>query len=123
MRPPEQQATRLCASAGRAGQVTLKFQLSDERPCRLKRGELRRLPYDSQYPVIGYYLCCPGCGFVTLALDGANDLVISETSVGDRGVVTFSRPIRCICCSLIIHLTRNDGRLVEDEHVRHLHYR
>ena len=41
---------------------------STKRPCRLERGEVRRVPQDRGGLVVGYHVCCPRCGFVARSL-------------------------------------------------------
>jgi hypothetical protein len=67
-------------------------------------------------PVVGYHVCCPRCGFVTVALQHHENLVISEGATPDD--VTFSKPLRCIYCRVLIHVTAGTLRIEEDEHVR-----
>ena len=88
-------------------------------PCRLRRGELRRLPQNSGAPVLGYYLCCPHCGFVNASLQGADGLTIIE----QERSVTFSAPVRCVYCAVLMHLNDSILLLEEDQHVRRLCYR
>ena len=90
-------------------------------PCRMHPGELRRVPRNLRSPVVGYYVCCPRCGFVTVAFNGRDDLVITEDE--SRSDITFSKPIRCTYCAVLIHLKHTEIELEEDTHVRNVRYR
>ena len=90
-------------------------------PCKLDRGELRRVSQDRRFGLVGYHVCCPRCGFVTVAINGNDGLVITESD--DGAEVTFSRPLRCVCCAAKIHLRSSEAELVEDEHVRNAGHR
>ncbi len=95
--------------------------VSDKRPCRLGRGELRRVPQDrSFHGIVGYHLGCPRCGFITAVLNGVDNLAISER---DDGAVSFSTPARCVYCSVLLHLTEGELTLEEDASVRPVRYR
>ena len=99
----------------------MKVHPSQERPCRMKRGEVRRVPQARSAPLIGYHLCCPRCGFVTPALQHDEGVIITE---GDDPVdITFSRPVRCMYCQVLIGLRSGEFDLVEDQHVRVVRYR
>ncbi len=87
-------------------------------PCKLARGGLRRFPQNRRSWPMGYHVCCPRCGFVSVALNGKG-LEIDESLAGE---VTFSKPLRCIYCQVLIHLERCVIQLEEDEHVRPLQY-
>ncbi len=97
----------------------VKAHVATSAPCKLGRGELRRMPQNRRSWPIGYHVCCPRCGFVSVVFNGKG-LEIDESVTGE---VTFSRPLRCIYCRVLIHLTRCEISLEEDEHVRHLQYR
>jgi len=99
----------------------MRLTPTSKRPCKLERGELRRVSQDRRRLLVGYHVCCPRCGFVTVALNGRDGLVISESDDGQD--VTFSKPVRCLYCAVLIHLTAGEANLEEDEHVRHLRYR
>jgi len=90
-------------------------------PCKLERGELRRVSQDRRFGLVGYHVCCPRCGFVTVALNGHDGLVITESEDGER--VTFSRPIRCLCCAVLIGIKNGEPDIQEDERVRRVQYR
>ena len=94
---------------------------TSKRPCHLQRREMRRVPQDHGRGLVGYHVCCPRCGFVTVALDGHDGLVISEDDAGDR--VTFSRALRCVYCAVLIHLHGGEAQLEEDDRVRRVRYR
>ena len=94
---------------------------TSKRPCKLEPGEMRRVSQDRRRPLVGYHLCCPRCGFVTVALNGHEGLVISESE--DGADITFSKPLRCIYCAVLIHLHHGEAELEEDERVRNVRYR
>ena len=56
----------------------MKLEHTDEPPCCMSRGQLRRVPRRRSQPVLGYHLCCPLCGFVTLVLEGHGVVVAGE---------------------------------------------
>jgi hypothetical protein len=94
--------------------------VTDKRPCRLGRGELRRVPQDRTYRgLVGYHVGCPHCGFVTAVLNGADGLAITEPETG----VTFSLPARCVFCAALLRLANGELTVEEDAHVRHVRYR
>ena len=41
----------------------MKLVPSTKRPCRLERGEIRRVPQDRSNLLVGYHVCCLRCGF------------------------------------------------------------
>jgi hypothetical protein len=95
--------------------------VTDKRPCRLGRGELRRVPQDrSCRGIVGYHVGCPRCGFVTAVLHGVDGLRITELATGD---VTFSSPARCVFCNVRLHLDAGALTLEEDANVRFVRYR
>ena len=72
---------------------------------------MRRVPQDRNFRgLIGYHVGCPRCGFVTIALQGDEGLEITE---GAGGEVTFSRPVRCVLCCVLMGL--HAGELVWEE--------
>jgi hypothetical protein len=84
----------------------MKAVVTDKRPCKLGRGELRRVPQDRNFRgLIGYHVGCPRCGFVTIALQGDEGLEIIE---GAGGEVTFSQPVRCVLCSALLSLLEGE---------------
>jgi hypothetical protein len=87
-------------------------------PCNLERGEMRRVSQNRQFGLVGYHVCCPRCGYVTVALNGRDEMVITEDPV--TSAVTFSVPLRCMFCRVLIHVRDGLGSLEEDEHVRNL---
>ncbi len=100
----------------------MKMVVSDSRPCKLRRGEMRRVPLDRAWRgIVGYHLCCPRCGFVTAVLNGEQDVAITESD--DGKIVSFSHPARCVYCAVLIHLSQGEGRLEEDSNVRNVQYR
>lgn len=99
----------------------MKVAPSSKRPCRLERGEVRRVPQDGGRQVIGYHVCCPRCGFVTAALQGDDGLDISEAP--PPADLTFSQPLRCTFCRVLLHVNGGEFRFEEDAHVRNVRYR
>ena len=99
----------------------MRLTVSTHPPCKMQRGELRRVPRNLRSHVVGYYVCCPRCGFVSVAFNGKDDLSIVEDD--ERVVITFSKPIRCTYCAVLIHLQKGEAELEEDEHVRNVRYR
>lgn len=96
----------------------MKAVVSSKRPCRLERGEIRRVPQDRALRgIVGYHLCCPRCGFVTAVLNGDGGLVITEFANEE---VSFSKPARCVYCNVLIHLAAGELTLEEDDRVRHV---
>lgn len=90
----------------------MKAVVTDKRPCKLGRGEMRRVPQDRSFRgLVGYHVGCPRCGFVTIALQGDEGLEICE---GAGGEVTFSRPVRCVLCSVLLGLQAGDLGCEED---------
>ena len=84
------------------------MQPTDKRYCKLERGELRRVPQDRRSLIVGYHVCCPQCGFVTVALNGHAGLVITESEDGER--VSLSDPIRSAPLPLLRRADRAIGR-------------
>ena len=84
-------------------------------PCKLERGEMRRVSQDRRFGLVGYHVCCPRCGYVTVALNGSDGMVITET--GDRR----GHFLRAAALPLLPdpdRRSRRPGALEEDEHVR-----
>jgi len=94
---------------------------TSKRPCKLEPGEMRRVSQDRRRLLVGYHVCCPRCGFVTVALNDHDGQAITESA--DGADVTFAKPVRCIYCAVLIHVREGEGRLEEDEHVRNVRYR
>jgi hypothetical protein len=99
----------------------VKLVPSTKRPCILGRGEVRRVPQDRGGFLVGFHVCCPRCGFVTPALEGDAGLRITETK--DPSDITFSRPLRCTYCRVLMHVSHGDLQLEEDANVRNIQYR
>jgi hypothetical protein len=99
----------------------VRIRPSSKRPCELGRGEVRRVSQNRRSPLVGYHVCCPRCGFLSIALEGSGGLAITEGEVEDD--LSFSRPLRCLFCRVLIHLTRGELELEEDESVRSVQYR
>ena len=74
----------------------MRLVLTSKRPCRLERGEARRVPQDRAGRLVGYHVACPKCRFVWIALDGHRGLAVTEgEEIGD---VSFSKPVECAFC-------------------------
>ena len=99
----------------------MKAVIAMNPPCRMHPGELRRVPRNLRSPVVGYYVCCSRCGFVTVAFTGRDNLIITEDE--SRSNITFSKPIRCTYCAVLIHLQHTEIELEEDAHVRDVRYK
>ena len=99
----------------------MRMRPTSKRPCKLERGELRRVSQDRRRLLVGYHVCCPRCGFVTVALNGHDGLAITESEDGSE--VTFSKPLRCLYCAVLIHLKDGLATLEEDDRVRGVRYR
>lgn len=94
----------------------MRAVVTDKRPCKLGRGEMRRVPQDrSCRGLVGYHLGCPRCGFVTIALQGDGGLLITEES---EGAVSFSKEVRCVFCCVLLDLRGGTLRLTEDDLLR-----
>jgi len=94
----------------------MKAVVTDKRPCKLGRGEMRRVPQDRSFRgLVGYHVGCPRCGFVTIALQGNEGLLISESALGE---VTFSLPVRCVLCSVLLGLRAGELEWEEDAQSR-----
>lgn len=99
----------------------MRAVVTSKRPCKLERGELRRVPQDRALRgIVGYHVCCPRCGFVTAVLNGDGGLVISESANEE---VSFSSQARCVYCSVLIRLDGSEFTLEEDDRVRNVSYR
>jgi hypothetical protein len=99
----------------------MKLIPTDKRPCRLSRGEARRVPQQRRNRVIGYHVCCPRCGFVCTALQGDDGLVIAEGT--DPEAITFSRPLRCTYCQVDLIVSAGTLTLEEGPGVRNVRFR
>ena len=82
-----------------------------KRPCRLDRGELRRVSQDRRQLLIAYHLCCPRCGFVNAVFHQHQGQLITEHEDGER--VSFSAPVRCVFCNVTLHVTDSVAELEE----------
>lgn len=100
------------------GPATVKLRMTDHPPCQMAKGELRRVPQHQPSAVVGYYICCPRCGFVTVAVNGSDGQILSEVEENGSLLVSFSCPVRCMLCAVLIHLDRGEATLEEDARVR-----
>jgi hypothetical protein len=92
----------------------LKLSVTERRPCRMRPGELRRVPQDRRARALGYYVACPRCGFVTPVIHGQEGVWIEE----DGELVSFSAPATCVMCLVRIALARGEATLEEGPDVR-----
>jgi hypothetical protein len=99
----------------------LRVVATSKRPCNLERCEVRRVSQNYQFPLVAYHVCCPRCGFVTIAFQNHEELVITETT--DPNILTFSKPVRCTYCAVLIHVSEGNIQLELDGDVRNLRFR
>lgn len=99
----------------------MKVVPSSKRPCRLERGEVRRVPQERTELLVGYHVCCSRCGFDTPALEGYAGLDITEGTAHDD--LTFSRAVRCTFCRVLLHVSHGELRLEKDADVRPIRFR
>ena len=97
----------------------MKMTVTDRRPCRMRRGDLRRVPQERRCRVVGYHVGCPRCAFVTPVIDGQDGVRITE----DGELVSFSAPVVCVMCLVRIALERGEASLEEGPDVRPVHRR
>jgi hypothetical protein len=99
----------------------MRAVLSTSRPCKLQRGELRRVPQERRPGnLVGYYVCCPRCGFVSHCV-GSSELAVSEGEA--PGDVTMRGALKCVYCCVGIELERGEFLLTEGPDVRPVRYR
>ena len=96
----------------------MRVKIVDRAPCELEPGELRRVPQNLRVRVVGYHVCCPGCGFVTMAVDGDEGLAITEGEGPDD--LSFSRPVECLYCEVLVRLDHGEIDTREGGDVRRL---
>jgi len=99
----------------------MKLCITDKRPCHLTRGDVRRVPQRTSSLLLGYHVCCPRCGFITFALQLDEGRLILELNGGAE--ITFSKPLRCVYCAVIVHVAGGEATLEEDERVRRAEFR
>jgi hypothetical protein len=99
----------------------MKVKPTDKRPCNLKRGEVRRVSQDVRFPLVGYHVCCPRCGFVSVAFQNQDGMIITEGATSEA--LTFSQPLTCIYCAILIYIVDGDVRLEANGNERHLVFR
>ena len=90
----------------------MKARVVDRAPCELEPGELRRVPRNPRARVVGYHVCCPTCGFVSVAVAGDEGLAITEGEGPDD--LSFSRPVECLYCEVLVQIDHGEMTLVED---------
>ena len=89
-----------------------------EKPCsELRPWELARVPADRKAQVVGYRVCCPACGFVTLSVAGDAGQQIYE---GDPGL-TLSEPVECLYCGARVLIEYGGMVLLDGDHVHPVH--
>jgi hypothetical protein len=93
--------------------------LTTKRPCALRRGEARRVPQPPSPHLVGYHLACPRCGFVFTVVAGHDGMQVAEAADG----VTFSQPVRCAFCRVVLHIHESYVVLEEGPNVRNVSYR
>ncbi len=98
----------------------MKILVTNDAPCKLEKGHARRVPQNPRSWVVGYHLCCPRCGFVTIAFNGRDGLTITENNTDEA---SFSCPLRCLYCQVLIHLKDSELTMEEDENVRPIRFR
>ena len=96
----------------------MRVNVTSKRPCKLERGDVRRVPQNNPRMLVGYHVCCPRCGFVTPALVGDDELVIDESAE-----LSFSRPLACTYCRVRIHVRAGEIELEEHAGVRNIRFR
>ncbi|MGE0327864.1 MAG: hypothetical protein AB7S68_36470 [Polyangiaceae bacterium] len=96
----------------------MRVNVTSKRPCKLERGDVRRVPQNNPRMLVGYHVCCPRCGFVTPALVGDDELAIDESAE-----LSFSRPLTCTYCRVHIHVRAGQLELVEHADVRNIRFR
>ena len=101
--------------------MSITLHVVSKRPCRLERGELRRVSQDRRMMLLAYHLCCPRCGFVNAVFNQHQGQVITESDDGEQ--VTFSAPIRCVYCNVTIRIAASVAELEEGPDVRNVRYR
>ena len=96
----------------------MRAQIVNRAPCELEPGELRRVPQNLRIRVVGYHVCCPGCGFVTMAVDGSDGLAIIEGE--GPASLSFSQPVECLYCEALVRLDHGEMDMVEGGDVHRL---
>lgn len=99
----------------------MRVVATTKRPCNLERGEVRRVSQDSRFPLVAYHVCCPRCGFVSIAFQNHEGLVITEGNTPDT--LTFSKPLSCIYCGILIHIADGGIQLEATGNERNLKFR
>jgi hypothetical protein len=94
----------------------MKARITSNSPCTMTQGELRWVPQNQAGDPIGYYLCCPYCSCVTYIQNRLNGLNIDESK---EVLVSFSKPIRCRYCNVMIHIEQCEITFEKDENMQH----
>jgi hypothetical protein len=97
----------------------MKLTLTSKRPCALRRGEARRVPQPPSPHLVGYHLACPRCGFVFTVVAGHGGMQVVEAEDG----ITFSEPVQCAFCRVVVHVCSGHIVLEEGPDVRSVSYR
>ena len=89
-----------------------------DKPCsELRPWDLCRVPSDRKAPVLGYRVCCPACGFVTLSVAGDDGQAIYEGQPG----LTLSQPVECLYCGARVLIEYGEMVLLDGDHVHPTH--
>jgi hypothetical protein len=97
----------------------MKMVVTSNPPCRLQRGELRRVPQRQDLGLVGYHLGCPLCVFVNLIVRGSNGQVVRESVESGELRVTLAQPIHCAYCMADINLLDGEAIIIKErDHVR-----
>lgn len=88
----------------------MKIQIVTKPPCRLDRGEARRIPVDRARRLLGYYVACTACGFTTPAVHGDGVRVVEGSADDD---VTIADAICCLYCRGLIRIEHGEMSVVE----------
>ena len=93
----------------------MKARVVDRAPCELEPGELRRVPQNPRDRVVGYHVCCPTCGFVSVAVAGDEGLAFTEGEEPDG--LSFSQPVECLYCEALVRIDLGEMTLEEGRDV------
>jgi hypothetical protein len=97
------------------------LQVSSSRPCKLKPGEVRRVPQERRPGnLIGFHVCCPRCGFVSPCVRCETLEIREGESPSD---ITFEGTAKCVYCRVEFGIAAGEFHLVEGDDVRAVRYR
>ncbi len=91
----------------------MRMTVTDRRPCKMRAGDLRRVPQNRALGLVGYYIGCPRCGFVTPILPG-HGMAVEERD----DAVSFSIPAVCVMCLARLALREGECEVEEGPDVR-----